>query len=55
MTQTKLAAQLQASANIEVIKLAWFRMKARERRDIRLTHAEDAKALDFNKECFNYG
>ncbi len=54
MTQTKLADQLQANANIEVIKSAWFRIKARERRDIQLTHTEDAEVLDFDKECFSY-
>ena len=55
MPQTKLAEQLQTKANISVIRLAWNRIKARERRDIQLTHAEDAKVLDFDKECYNYG
>ena len=55
MSESNLADQLQTNANIAVIKLAWNRIKARERRDIQLTHAEDAKVLDFDKECYNYG
>ena len=55
MSQTQVAEQLQTKANMSIIRLARNRIKARERRDIQLTHAEDAKVLDFDKECYNYG